>query len=194
MEIEGISNSPSEVGLSTVDIQGLYRLCILINSLWSWVGTGIHSSTRSVLFGFIHLAPSLACLYSHLGRLNFLLLLCLKIYQCPLRKVSLFSWTMYGKISWQLGWCVYNLKSAVYWKTGLTIVTYALISVVHVHTSHEIVKSSVHTSKHESFTFIFHHLNSELVHSSVQVIVLGWKVRMKDLFFIENFIHHYPLP
>src|SRR4029434_8381866 len=42
-----------------------------------------------------------------------------------------------------------------------------VISVVHVHTSHELVQSSVHTSKHESFTFIVHHLNSELVHSSV---------------------------
>src|SRR4029434_2180246 len=40
-------------------------------------------------------------------------------------------------------------------------------SVVHVHTSHELVQSSVHTSKHEWFTFIVHHLNSELVHSSV---------------------------
>ena len=42
-----------------------------------------------------------------------------------------------------------------------------MCSVVHVHTSHELVQSSVHTSKHESFTFIVHHLNSELVHSSV---------------------------
>ena len=53
-------------------------------------------------------------------------------------------------------------------------------SVVQVHTSHEPVQSSVQTSKHEQFTFIVHHLNSEPVHSSVQFIVLEWKVRMKD--------------
>src|SRR4029434_9251014 len=53
-------------------------------------------------------------------------------------------------------------------------------SVVQVHTSHEPVQSSVQTSKHEEFTFIVHHLNSEPVHSSVQFIVLEWKVRMKD--------------
>src|SRR4029434_7979700 len=44
-------------------------------------------------------------------------------------------------------------------------------SVVQVHTSHEPVQSSVQTSKHEEFTFIVHHLNSEPVHSSVQFIV-----------------------
>ena len=50
----------------------------------------------------------------------------------------------------------------------------AEVSVVHVHTSHELVQSSVHTSKHESFTFIVHHLNSELVHSSVSFFFLNY--------------------
>src|SRR4029434_1486426 len=50
--------------------------------------------------------------------------------------------------------------------------TSVMYSVVRVHTSHELVQSSVHTSKYESFTFIVHHLNSELVHSSVQFIFI----------------------
>src|SRR4029434_8445872 len=64
-------------------------------------------------------------------------------------------------------------------------------SVVHVHISHELVQSSVHTSKHESFTFIFHHLNSELVHSSVHFYFFFklLQIFQEDIIFtVGNFI------
>ena len=67
-----------------------------------------------------------------------------------------------------------NFPCGEYWFfLGPVLPSHKIICiVVHVHTSHELVQSSVHTSKHESFTFIVNHLNSELVHSSVHFLVL----------------------
>ena len=62
-----------------------------------------------------------------------------------------------------------RMNGALHW---LLLVAHVLSSDLQVRTSHELVQSSVHTSKHEWFTFIVHHLNSELVHSSVHFIVL----------------------